>query len=905
MKILRLYLKNYTGIYSGTGMEEITLDFTKSDKSMILLCGKNGSGKSTIVSQLQPFKDSFDNRTGIIRNGYDGVKEIDIENEGHVYKIKHSYSAKLNKTVSLISKDGIELNKNGLDKAFNEIVERELGINKEYFKIGKIGTNTENFIQLKPADRKKYIGQFVEAIDKFLDAFDVANKKFRDEKKKIDDTSNRLSSYGDVEILKREISNLNTEIANNNNHIETMVSEISEAKTLQKQQREILIADNLTTLNSELSTAITEYNKLKELNDNTTLSVDDAKNQINLKTDLVTSLTADISTLDADVKNKKEKVQDNINKIVEYRGKIKVLSNVSVEELTNKINDSKNLISKLESALSANKLYNLVNDNKTKISAEATNFESVVNQFCSDYLVLTSKTLSDKTNIELLLSTEYKSTVAAKDAELKAKSNKLTTLLTNLTAEKKTKESNLSQLEILNKRPSDCKIDTCPFIVNVLQFKNLPEEIKLLDRQIDDTKIEIAKLENDKTEFSNVLNAFRSLIQVFKIMNKTNIVYQEFAKTYGEISNWYNFKSDELIASAKEYVELINDAVDKINDLSVCKQLTSSLEAQKTQAEESEKTNKFFNDEIKKAEESNVNLNVEITKLSTDRIKANDDLSKTKQELSELNSVLTALTSLNEKKNVVESISTKINLYNSAQTLYNQYSLKVQDKEEKLKLERTTLSSNQSSLKTKEFALSSAESLSKELSVLTKSFDIIGTVKNALDPKSGIPLVFINSYLESVEKIANKLLGIAYNGEFEIKFNVTEKDFFITVRHGESVIEDITTCSQGETALTAISVSLALIERSISRSGFNILVLDEIDGPLDSSNRKAFISIIENQIKELGIEQVFIISHNDVFNYCPLGLVILKNSDFNLTDKNIMTNKDVIFNIHDEIGDLE
>jgi DNA repair exonuclease SbcCD ATPase subunit len=50
--------------------------------------------------------------------------------------------------------------------------------------------------------------------------------------------------------------------------------------------------------------------------------------------------------------------------------------------------------------------------------------------------------------------------------------------------------------------------------------------------------------------------------------------------------------------------------------------------------------------------------------------------------------------------------------------------------------------------------------------------------------------------------------------------------------------------SQGEIAITTISLSLALIEQSIG--AYNILCLDEIDGPLDGDNRNNFINIIKN-----------------------------------------------------------
>ena len=105
--------------------------------------------------------------------------------------------------------------------------------------------------------------------------------------------------------------------------------------------------------------------------------------------------------------------------------------------------------------------------------------------------------------------------------------------------------------------------------------------------------------------------------------------------------------------------------------------------------------------------------------------------------------------------------------------------------------------------------------------------------------------------------------------------------------------DDISLASQGEVALTTISLSLALIEQSIGE--YNILCLDEIDGPLDAHNRENFINILNAQIDKLGIEQVFVISHNNAFDICPMDLVLLKDSAIDMTNDAFMEGKTVLY----------
>ena len=262
--------------------------------------------------------------------------------------------------------------------------------------------------------------------------------------------------------------------------------------------------------------------------------------------------------------------------------------------------------------------------------------------------------------------------------------------------------------------------------------------------------------------------------------------------------------------------------------------------------------------------------------------------------LSLYNATILAITNIDLVKTEIAKYEADIEIYNSNKALYDNISIEIGRLENELIMFKRVKALTEEQLKDKEFSLQSAVTLQKELQVYQKSYDILNTVKDSLDPKSGIPLVFIQAYLQSVEKIASNLLSIAYNDEYSIKFNVTEKDFFIMVKHGETIAEDIKICSQGEIALITISISLALIQQSMGSCRYNILYLDEIDGPLDANNRQAFINIINAQIQELGCEQVFVISHNDAYNYVPLNLILLKNNDFK---SNVMQNKNIVFDI--------
>ena len=50
IKINKITLKNFIGIYNGLGKKELVIDLTKLlDKDIIIILGENGTGKSTLA----------------------------------------------------------------------------------------------------------------------------------------------------------------------------------------------------------------------------------------------------------------------------------------------------------------------------------------------------------------------------------------------------------------------------------------------------------------------------------------------------------------------------------------------------------------------------------------------------------------------------------------------------------------------------------------------------------------------------------------------------------------------------------------------------------------------------------------------------------------------------------------
>ena len=164
--------------------------------------------------------------------------------------------------------------------------------------------------------------------------------------------------------------------------------------------------------------------------------------------------------------------------------------------------------------------------------------------------------------------------------------------------------------------------------------------------------------------------------------------------------------------------------------------------------------------------------------------------------------------------------------------------------------------------------------LSKDLEKMNKIYDEMLLTKEALSAKQGMPLHFISNYLNNTEEITNELLDIAYDGDIFIdRFNITPTEFSIPFYNKGVRLSDVKYASQGELSFLSIALSFALSSQALQK--YNIMLLDEVDGPLDTNNREKFIRILENQIDRIESEQNFLITHNSMFSSYPVDILDL------------------------------
>lgn len=939
MKITYLKLENFAGIYAGIGRKEIEINFKNNKNSIIVLSGKNGSGKSVLLSCLTPFRETNDDRKDIILEGEKGYKEIHITHKKNKYVIKHFYGSNSSQNKSFISKNGEELNENGGIKTFNNIVKDELRVTHDYFKVGRLGNNVRNFIDLKTAERKKYINQFIPSIDDYLSAYEKAKNVFSDENKKLKSIKGKLEKFDNFDSIKSNKNQLEKEINRIEKYKLSLIEKISGVnykkifinKEIESKLKDFYNEDYVKYLldredNNFIIMKLKEdlkdkKNNLKESEE--LISLFKIKypdladmNSEKIKTEILLNKEKERLLLDKnkDIKNSLDdkilKISKLKNDLTDYKNKIesfvsedKTLYEKSKEETEGLLTDSIINLSKIDFPLKEENIY-------TKIKSQK-NYESIILKLSNDfknYIIEPFSELMSNINDKNLsnLIDSYDCNID----EFEGYVNKHSILLDD---RKKKLESAINQLDkiifkisnnddlisILNNRPSECTINNCSFISKSLEAKeekeklpnyeenknNLESKLKLINNNIElnnNAKDLINGIKRIKRNLNNIIPAIifnetdllddfdkRILIEKFSYLSNIHEIFLKFQKIYNYEKEIDNFNS--IIDNCKVHLDNIE------KDDRLFTELKTRLNCIKDEIQIENKEN----DSLSKEYNNN--------KLLIDDIK--NDLNYINKVYEDILSKESCEKDISNLTEIIKHIEFKSEEFNVS--LKEEKTLMDEEKEYEDNLKEYK---NKLKKINKDFII--VESSLNELKEIEENYDVYKLVKDSLDPKIGIPLIFIDNYLKDISSRANELLQISSKEMFQIKFEITETDFFIMVyKNDGTYLKDIIEASQGEVSLTNISLSLSMIEKMMDE--YNILYLDEVDATLSTQNRRLFLELVEKQIKELDIEQVFVISHNNEFYASNVDLILLKDNDVDKNDKDVMNNKNIIFDIED------
>lgn len=874
MKITRIKLTGYIGIYNGLGLETIEIDTSKSMNKVLMIVGDNGCGKTTLWSAWTPLPDE---NSCFIPN-IPASKEVDIDNK-YFIKILHGvksngdrdtpkiYFHKLNEDDELI-----DLNPNLNVNSYKEELFTEFGLDPNFISLTELGQQCRGLADLKPAERKKYINALISDLVDYNDMYKVFTKRSSIYKSFINNTQSKISSIGDKEYLINTLNRIETRLNKLLSDKDILVEEIAKYKSM------ILVYDPdgsiQETYNLLCKSIISLSNNKKEL------------------VSVINGYCTKNNISSSNFNNYYNSLKDEYNEI---NTNIKVLENENSNLLSNRESKSKEL-QKLTAELDSintgmcvddiNKELSLLEEDKSNMEKFMKDNNIIDRNFNIDELVLIQNTINSIGNainnirssytLEIIQSLNNISNIDY-EKEISYIENKLSIISNEISSY----NTLLEISSILSDRPSDCNIDSCSFISKALDAinKNPKENIDRLEQERAELSNKLIFLKKeyednisriqcntsiDMLYRNNILNCKNIFNKVNIVINKDNLIDFICRGYYlsNELSMIDKYIEDcNVLCEYKavlERIKYLNDEYNSIKGkLDLIKYLSDNM---KSLANDLVSINKSIDINDNKLSEYNIRISeitTQISELEYILIKK-QEYDKIDYELSDNNSKLYTIQA--SMKSIQESLSALDLLNVKLENINKEISPMIEDRD------------------TIKHSLKLLEEYLVEYEDYKNKYTKIELMKKYSSPSKGIGLVYMALYLNSTLNIANDLLNLVFDGKYILPpFEIDETSFKIPCLGNAIRNDDISSMSGGEIAIISMILSFSILHQSSTQ--YNIFKLDELDGPLDNRNRVLFVNVLYRVIEILQLDQVVIISHNQEIPMSNVDVIVLKTDN--------------------------
>lgn len=851
MKILYLKLTNFINIVTAFSTETIEIDFSKSNNNVVLLTGPNGSGKTSILSCLHPFptNGNMDVRSDnpIIVPRENGYKEIHISDGDDLYVIQHFYTRNGDKHIikSYIQKNGVELNENGNVTSFKEIVEKELGLEQDYMKLTRLGSNVTNFIDMKRQERKNFTGKIISEADIYLSY----HKKIMADKNKVNIQINHTSDLirrlqvddlGELKkaqkSLQHQIEDLTAKIEKANSELSVLQYQLNDCgdipamrERIQEKEKELKHIQKALARASEIKISIST---LKSMIEETKIAILKAKSS--LDTNVITR-TGILNQLDS-IANEIDSIRREIARIEDDQNVKDMEANIELLRETIRRRAKESGIGGYVRPCSKAEMEDLIK----------------MLDKCMDILLSTYEL--GKGPIQKAVSFFHTKTDIEKytrENREKIKRNKMQSLCEQVYAEV---SKDIGLLGPDCKNPSGCRV--YDFYQRIYEYAT-----QAPDKVIEDETF----LAYTKMAYNNIQTVLKYLRDYHDIFEKMpECIKDQFlmSTVLTHICNMEWIYDKDIIFHE---LGLITD--DELQDADL-----EELSRQKSMLTQYKKANsniEYFQNKLEKLIDSRTSLIGQLDEVKETINSLNREIEEKEASVSDYEDMVVAM----EHEDEVE---TEFNDLKSKLALASQLSLQIREKTSILNDLQFRKNKMSKTHQDNEFRIENYKRYKKDLDKLSSKFTDLEYLARALSSREGIPLIFIQAYLKDIKDVANQLLDVVYDGDLHLEdFEITADEFGIPYSTKGTTVKDVIYASQGERSFISLALSFALTYKSISK--YNIMLLDEIDATLDISNREKFLHVLEMQIDMIHAEQVFVISHNDMFNAYPVDIVDTRN----------------------------
>lgn len=895
MRLLRLRLENYIGIYNGMGLSSIEIDFSKCIHKVLIIKGDNGTGKSTIFKALTPLADSsidyIPDKTAIKEIAYEtdfqtilNIKYESLVKDG-IRRPTKCYLNRLNPDGSIEN-----LNPSNNITTAKEVIYDILGIDDNFITLSQLSANKKGLGGLKPSERKRYVNSIISSLAAFNNIHKLITTKSTVLKSIIDSYVTKLSQIGNIAIVEDAIKKDTLALKELDNKKNGLISEIA-------------------TIKAELSRLDSSGNFL-----------DDYKN-LSMRKIILEKEIRDLPDIE---EYSEEKLIQYEKDMAKYEANEEMLSSRAKELLDEESKINNNIT---ELTIKLDSLYNKehMDDLNSKIESTKKELESYKPYF---HLFKTYKDISeqDYETVKLVIE-KFNSTVenifqTYSETVRKESMNSLRTgkkevildhteilsglekQLEDLRTEKRDVEFLNNRSKDYNKIPDDCNHKSdCPFIKDVVEAKNAlrsRQSLYSLSTKINSTldAIESAKnLAEENMIKTQCLYEMKSILEYIQSMSK---IIRKFPGTESLDS------INTLYHNIEHGIILNFESIDKYQEFKNISTIVSALEDDLHSYETAKEKLISANAEIRILQEK---IDTDLKNLSTIRdskLSIFAEIEKIRSSKLEIEMVLDSIRYAKINKAKFEEVSVELNEITNKIESMEKNTVLIKDLTDKLNrraselsaLQNTDLPAISKAIEENKYRMVLFEQYTRDSQEYAAKYNEVQMIKKYTSIH-GIQTVYMSVFMNSILNTTNTLLRLLFGGRFALQpFIINENEFNIPCADSEGrVREDISLMSDSQLSMISMLISFVLLRNSSNR--YNIIKLDEVDDNLDSMNRIQFSILIEQIMNDLGFDQCLIISHNNELDLSNTDIVILKMESQEMIDSLYNSGGNIVFSYNE------
>jgi hypothetical protein len=821
MKIVKIRLTNFVGVYAAMGLHDICLEFDKVDKPIIQIYGRNRCGKTVLLQQLHPFSSinlNGDERSdlSLILKGETGIKEIVYEINGDVYSLVHTYKPTNggNHTItSSFMHNGTELNPSGGVNTFNHLVEKVFGINKYLFQFVINGTQLTSFANMGVSQRKTLLNKAM-GIDIYDKIHKLATDDYRYTSKLISSLNNTreyiLSKYGSYEELCNRLNELRTahELGMENltkyqSYISTLQGKI---QTIQSQNIdvELMRIQNVFTayknVVDEMGTFSPDmYDKLVDQQ----IQLNNDKNKKESERMLIMKDMDILYEKKTSIENEQyrsNKARHDYDEMIRMRDDlIQKIANIDIQE---------------EVEIASSYLMNMLS------------LAQIINSTCKEI----STCLNEKhlgLFCDMIIQGIDVSAFLIQEGSILMDSEK--------------EKSAISRIRSMMNSIEGDIIDDCVY-GHCLYRQTYDKLNAYFHSYSSSTNSKFTQYDLEQIE-----HAWKNVQTIQRLINTEIPEVLQFDFTLPSImTNLKNNKYGIDVSRIQYFIEEAGKMEQKKRYITQLENMKTSIENMESLLSQTTSTGSIdgiVNDiQSLQSRISDIDQSIQLIDIA---------LQTNERQRSLLSQIKNVDISDYQKQNIKFS-ALKEEMLNAQQEC-----ARTESQMQELK---TRLVSVGNELKQLEDANNQYQSTLAEIDCHTSKDHKYKIISEATSSTKGKPVITIREKMEEALFMANRLLDVMYDGEIELLPHVIdETSFTLPFRCGTNTSEDIRYGSQSESTLLSLAVSLSLASSMLPDF---IPTVDELDAYLDGFMHEGFLMMLQEIMSTLKLEQMFLISHS-------------------------------------------